>query len=156
MERMSILDKSTFNVYTDVSSLGGNCIRMKPRNKGVRGEKYELGLKTRIDVLGKKAAESTGVRGKLFEPAHDFLTESVWASVWARTEMSWKTRLLVNVGILAAINRPRQLERYIKGAILNGCTKEEIVEVLLQVGAYCGAPALVEGCRIAEKAFQEE
>ena len=132
---------------------GENWIRMKAGRKVE--DRYELGMKTRVDVMGEKAAHSTGITGKFFKPAHDFVTETVWAGVWARPGMSWKTRLLVNVGILTAINRPVQLERYIKGAIKNGCTKDEILEVLIQVGAYCGAPAMVEGCKAARRAFKE-
>lgn len=113
-------------------------------------------MRTRIAVVGKKAAKTTSAKGEIFKPAHEFLTETVWASVWARPGLAWKTRLLINVGILAAINRPRELRRYMRAALLHGCAKKEIVEVLLQVGAYCGAPALVEGTLAAKEVFSEK
>lgn len=121
-----------------------------------RGNKYELGMKTRVAVVGEKAAKQTAAKGALFKPAHEFLTESVWANVWARPGFDWKIRLLVNIGILAAINRPRELKRYMRASLRHGIKKEEIVEVLLQVGAYCGAPALVDATHAAKEVFEED
>jgi 4-carboxymuconolactone decarboxylase len=141
-----------FNAYTR-RLLEGQLDFMK---KNASRDKYELGMRTRIAVVGKRAAEATAAKGEIFKPVHEFLTETVWASVWARPALAWKTRLLINIGILASINRPRELRRYMRAALLHGCTKKEIVEVLLQVGAYCGAPALVEATLAAREVFAEK
>jgi 4-carboxymuconolactone decarboxylase len=69
--------------------------------------------------------------------------------------MPRKMRSLVNLGILSALNRPLEFKTHVKGALKNGCTKDEIREVLLQVAVYCGMPAGVEAFRLAREAFNE-
>jgi 4-carboxymuconolactone decarboxylase len=61
----------------------------------------------------------------------------------------------VNLALLSALNRPHEFKVHVKGALTNGCTKEEIREVLLQVAVYCGMPAGVEAFRLAREAFKE-
>ncbi|HXW20420.1 MAG TPA: carboxymuconolactone decarboxylase family protein, partial [Roseiarcus sp.] len=62
---------------------------------------------------------------------------------------------LLTIGVLAALNRPHELQVHIRGAINNGLTRDEIREAFLQLGAYCGLPAAVDGFRVAREAFKE-
>ena len=66
-----------------------------------------------------------------------------------------KTRSLINLAMLSALNRPHEFKVHVKGALTNGCTREEIREVLLQVAVYCGVPAGVEAFRLAREAMKE-
>ena len=119
-------------------------------------DRFELGTKTRIAVLGKKAAVRGVIpRTDFNQPMRDYLTESLWGIIMSRPGISKKTRMLVNVAVLAAIDRPIELKRYVRGAIRNGATKEEIREVLLQVAGYCGAPCGIEAFRTAGEAINE-
>ncbi len=118
-------------------------------------DRFELGTKTRISTLGKKAALQVTTQTDFNRPLREYPTESIWGIIMSRPGISKKTRMLVNVGVLAAIDRPYELKRYIKGAIHNGATKAEIGEVLLQVAGYCGAPCGVELFKAAEEAFRE-
>lgn len=76
--------------------------------------------------------------------------------VWTRPGLSRNIRSLINLAMLTALNRPHELKVHIRGALNNGCTKEEIREVLLQATIYCGVPAGVESFRIAQEVFKEE
>jgi 4-carboxymuconolactone decarboxylase len=116
--------------------------------------KFELGAKTRIATLGKEAAALGAKSETSFNKTlREYLTESLWGSIMARPGISKKMRMLVNVAILAAMSRPNEMKRYVKGALRNGATKAEIAEVLLQVTGYCGAPCGVESFRAAQEAF---
>jgi len=119
-------------------------------------EVYERGLKIRRAVLGSeyvdKALASADDFGK---PLQDLVTEYCWGAVWGREELPKKTRSMINLAMLSALNRPHELKTHIRGALTNGVTKEEIREILLQVAIYCGVPAAVDSFRIAREAFAE-
>ncbi len=83
------------------------------------------------------------------------MTEYCWGAVWGRDGLPKKTRSMLNLAMLSALNRPHELKMHIKGALTNGVTKDEIREVLLQVAIYCGIPAGVDSFRIAREAFNE-
>ena len=88
-------------------------------------------------------------------PMQELVTQSCWGWLWARPQMSRKMRSLINLGILSALNRPHEFKAHMKGALTNGCSREEIREVLLQVAVYCGMPAGVEAFRLAREAMKE-
>jgi 4-carboxymuconolactone decarboxylase len=66
-----------------------------------------------------------------------------------------KTRSLINLAMLTALNRSHEVRMHLKGALNNGCSKEEIMEVLLQTAVYCGVPAAMDSCRLAREVFAE-
>ncbi len=88
-------------------------------------------------------------------PMQEYATEACWGMVWTRPGLERKTRSLINLAMISALNRPHELKLHVKAAFNNGVTKDEIKEVLLQVATYCGVPAGVDSFRIAEEAFQE-
>jgi len=75
--------------------------------------------------------------------------------VWARPALDRKMRSVINIAMLVALNRPNQLQHHIEGALNNGCSVDEIQEILLQTAVYCGLPAASEGFRIAEEMLRE-
>ena len=75
--------------------------------------------------------------------------------MWGREELPRKTRSMLNLAMLSALNRPHELKMHIKGALTNGVSREEIREVLLQVAIYCGVPAAVDAFRTARETFAE-
>ena len=89
-------------------------------------------------------------------PLQELVTEYCWGAIWTREGLPRKTRSLLNLAMLATLNRPHELELHLRGALRNGCTKEEIREVLLQVAIYVGVPAAVDSFRTARKVFAEE
>jgi len=118
---------------------------------------YDAGLKSRKDVLGAAYVDNA-VKG-----ADDFnrefqriVTEYCWGEVWANGKaLSNKQRSMNNLCMLAALNRPHEFELHFKGALTNGCTLDELKEVLTQIAIYCGVPAGVEAFRIARKVLAE-
>ena len=119
-------------------------------------ETYERGLEIRKSVLGKEFVEKSIASADDFNrPLQELVTEYCWGAVWGREGLSKKTRSIINLAMISALNRPHELKMHVKGALRNGLTREEIREVLLQVGIYCGVPAAVDSFRVAREAFAE-
>jgi len=119
-------------------------------------EVFERGLEIRKSVLGKEFVEKSFAAADDFNlPMQELVTEYCWGAVWGREELPKKTRSLLNLAMLSALNRPHELKVHVKGALRNGLTRTEIREVFLQVAIYCGVPAAVDSFRIAREAFAE-
>lgn len=117
---------------------------------------FEKGLEIRKSVLGAEFVEkSIGTADDFNRPMQELVTEYCWGAVWGRDTLGRKTRSLLNLAMLSALNRPHELKMHIKGALRNGVTKDEIREVFLQVAIYCGVPAGVDSFRVAREAFEE-
>ncbi|MCG2775478.1 MAG: 4-carboxymuconolactone decarboxylase [Desulfobacterales bacterium] len=117
---------------------------------------FEKGLEVRRAVLGKDFVDkSISDADDFTRPLQELITEYCWGSVWARPGLPRKTRSLINLAMLTALNRPHEVKLHLRGAFNNGCSKEEIMEVLLQTAIYCGIPAAVDSFRTAKEFFQE-
>ena len=117
---------------------------------------FDSGMQVRREVLGDKYVDDALSKADPFAaPFQEFATEYCWGKLWARDGLERKTRSLVNIGMLIALNRAVELEVHMRGALRNGCTPEEVREVLLQAAVYCGVPAGGEAFRIARKVFAE-
>src|SRR5947208_7324887 len=126
------------------------------RGKIMDKQTFEKGLEIRKTVLGREYVENALKSADEFSrPFQEFMTEYCWGAVWGREELPKKTRSMLNLAMLSALNRPHELKTHIKGALTNGVTKEEIREVFLQVAIYVGVPAAVDSFRIAREAFAE-
>ena len=87
-------------------------------------ELYEEGLKIRKEVLGEKYVEESLQNATPFtKMIQDLATEYCWGAVWARKGLNKKTRSLINLGMVTALNRPNELRLHVKGALHNGCTR---------------------------------
>jgi 4-carboxymuconolactone decarboxylase len=119
-------------------------------------EVFERGLAIRKDVLGAEFVEKSFQAADDFNrPMQELVTEYCWGAVWGREDLPRKTRSMLNICMLSALNRPHELKMHLKGALTNGVTREEIREILLQVAIYCGVPAGVDSFRIAREVFAE-
>lgn len=119
-------------------------------------ELFERGLQMRRTVLGNEYVEKSIAGADDFtKPLQRLVTEYCWGAVWGREELPMKTRSLLNIAMISTLNRKHELKMHVKGAIRNGCTKDEIREVLLQVAIYAGVPAAVDSFRTAKEALQE-
>lgn len=118
---------------------------------------FERGLEIRKSVLGKEFVErSISSADDFNRPMQELVTEYCWGAVWGREELPHKTRSMLNLAMLSALNRPHELKMHLRGALRNGVTKEEIREIFLQVAIYCGVPAGVDSFRTAQEVFKEE
>jgi 4-carboxymuconolactone decarboxylase len=119
-------------------------------------ELFEIGLQIRRDVLGAEYVDKSISQADDFNrPLQELVTEYCWGAVWSRPGISRKMRSLINLAMLTALNRPHEVKLHLKGALNNGCSKEEIMEVLLQTAIYCGVPAAVDSFRLAREVFSE-
>jgi 4-carboxymuconolactone decarboxylase len=119
-------------------------------------EAYDRGLKVRREVLGADYVDKQIASADDFNrPMQNLVTEYCWGAIWNRPGLDRRTRSMLNLAMLSALNRHHEFKAHVKGAIKNGVTKQEITEVLLQVAIYCGVPAGVEHFRLAREAFKE-
>jgi 4-carboxymuconolactone decarboxylase len=119
-------------------------------------ELFEIGLQIRREVLGAEYVDKSISQADDFNrPLQELVTEYCWGAVWSRPGISRKMRSLINLAMLTALNRPHEVKLHLKGALNNGCSKEEIMEVLLQTAIYCGVPAAVDSFRLAREVFSE-
>jgi 4-carboxymuconolactone decarboxylase len=119
-------------------------------------ELFEKGLRIRREVLGAEHADASISKADDFSrPMQELVTEYCWGKVWARPGLDRKTRSLLNLAMLTALNRPHEVKLHIRGALNNGCSKNDIMEVFLQTAIYCGVAAAIDSFRVAKETFQE-
>jgi 4-carboxymuconolactone decarboxylase len=120
------------------------------------GERFERGLQTRREVLGAEHVDRSLEQVTEFSrPVQELVTEYCWGEIWTRPGLDRRTRSLLNIAMLTAMNRMHELAVHVRGAVTNGVTEEEIQEALLQAAVYCGAPAALESFRVAERVLEE-
>ena len=118
---------------------------------------FERGLEIRKSVLGAEFVDNAIKSADDFNrPFQELVTEYCWGAVWTRDGLDRKTRSLLNLGMLTALNRMHELGAHVRGALTNGCTEEEIREALLQTAVYCGVPAALESFRVAQRVIEEQ
>jgi 4-carboxymuconolactone decarboxylase len=117
---------------------------------------WHRGMDTRKAVLGAEHVERSmnGV-SEFARPIQDLVTEYCWGTIWTRDGIDRKTRSMINLGMLTAVGRNHELGVHVRGAIHNGCTPEEIREVLMQAAIYVGVPAALESFRTAEQVLRD-
>jgi 4-carboxymuconolactone decarboxylase len=119
-------------------------------------ELYEQGLKIRRQVVGDAYVDASLKNADEFsQPMQELVTQYCWGDVWSRPGLDRKSRSLLNLGMIAALNRSDELATHVRGAINNGVTKEEICEAFLQVAIYCGMPAGLGSFKVARAVFKE-
>jgi 4-carboxymuconolactone decarboxylase len=127
-----------------------------PNRPEYQSDLFKKGLAVRRDVLGADYVDSSLARADDFNVAFQQLTtEMAWGTIWTRPGLPRKTRSILNIGMLVALNRGAELRLHVRAALTNGVTREEIKEILLQTGVYCGIPACLEAFRIATEVFKE-
>jgi 4-carboxymuconolactone decarboxylase len=125
-------------------------------NIGSHSTTYEEGLTTRKEVLGASHVErSLGQVSEFSRPIQELVTEYCWGAIWNREGLDRRSRSMINLAILTALNRSHELEVHVRGSINNGLSQREIQEVLMQTAIYVGVPAALESFRVAEKVLTE-
>jgi len=115
-------------------------------------KRYDEGMKVRRSVLGDAHVERTlKNRSKFNEPFQDLITRYAWAEIWGRSGLPKKTRSLLTLAMLVALNRGEEFRVHVKAALSIGVTREEIQELLLQAAVYCGVPAANSAFHAAEE-----
>jgi len=117
---------------------------------------YNKGLEIRKAVVGAEYVErSLAAADEFTRPIQELVTQYCWGEVWSREGIDRRTRSILNIGMLVALNRPHELRLHVAGALNNGVTKDEIRELLLQTAIYCGVPAALDAFRVAREVITE-
>ena len=117
---------------------------------------FEKGMVVRKDVLGAEYVErSIAGADEFTRTMAEWSTAYCWGALWTRPGFDRRSRSIVNLAMIAALNRPHELKLHVKAALKNGLTKDEIKEIFLQVAVYAGVPAGIDSFRIAREAFKE-
>ena len=120
-------------------------------------KRYDEGMKTRRAVLGDAHVERTlKTRTKFNEPFQDLITRYAWGEIWSRPGLPKKTRSLLTLGMLVALNRNEEFRMHVKAALSIGVSRDEIQELLLQAAIYCGVPAANAAFHLAEEVFDAQ
>lgn len=120
-------------------------------------DNFDKGLKTRREVLGADYVDNAIASADDFNrDLQQMVTEYAWNGIWNRPGLDRRTRSLINLAMLTALNRPHELKLHLRGALNNGVTKDEIREVLLQTAIYCGVPAAIDSFRTAREVFKDQ
>ncbi len=113
---------------------------------------YQRGLKTRRQVMGDEFVDRALDQADNFsQPMQDFINQHAWGSVWQRDDLARDTRSLVTIAMLTALKAPTELKGHVRGALRNGCSKEQIRGVIIHSAVYCGVPAAQEALRAAKE-----
>ena len=119
-------------------------------------ERFDKGLAARKAVLGDAYVDQAFASADDFNrDFQDLVTEYCWGTCWGEDTLDKRQRSLLNLGMIAALNRMHEWELHFRGAITNGLTRDELKSILTQITIYCGVPVGVECFRIARKVFAE-
>jgi 4-carboxymuconolactone decarboxylase len=117
---------------------------------------FEKGLKVRREVLGADYVDKSLANANEFMQAfQEITTEWCWGYVWTRSGLDRKTRSMLNLAMLTALNRAPEIKLHVRGALTNGVTVDEIKEVLLHATVYCGIPAGLDAFKAANEVLIE-
>jgi len=127
------------------------------QNPNTSDERRETGRQVMREVLGAAYCERRDASTNAFNaPIRRLSEEFAYGSLWTRSGIDRRTRSLVTLGMLTALNRPHEMAIHLEGAVNNGCTAEEIRETLTHTVAYCGFPAAIDALRAAEAFLREK
>mgnify|MGYP003393140906 CR=1 FL=1 len=119
-------------------------------------ERHRRGAQVRAEVLGRAHVSKPGPAPTKFQKSfQDFTVDHCWGNVWLRPGLDRRTRSMLNLAMLSAMARWHEFEVHVRGALVNGVTEDEIIEIVLQAGVYAGVPIAAEGMRTAERVVND-
>ena len=126
----------------------------KARKAAKKDDLFERGLEVRKKVLTAGYVDRQFASASEFSAPMQHLATQAWGLTWARPGLPHRTRSMLNIAFLVALDKPEELELHVTAALRNGVTQEEIMEILIQSAVYCGFPAALRGTRIARLALE--
>jgi len=120
-------------------------------------DSFEKGLAKRRKVMGDAFVDrALSQADELTMPMQDFVTRVAWDEIWNRDALSDRDRSLINLGMIAALNRPHEFKGHVRGALNNGVSPDEIRDVCMQIAVYCGFPAGLDSLRNAMEVIRDD
>ncbi len=118
--------------------------------------RYERGWEKVLEVYGEVGEQMAGTLKNLSPDLEKFTIEFAFGDVYSRPGLDSKSREIAIIAALTALRYDGpELASHIHGALNAGCTREEIVELMLQLTVYAGFPAAINGIKAADKVFEE-
>ena len=119
-------------------------------------DQFKKGLAIRREVLGAAYVDkSVNSSSEFMKPMQKLTTEWCWGAIWSRPGLERRTRSMLNLAMLTALNRPNEIRLHVRGAVNNGVSTQEMQEVLLQACIYCGVPAALDAFKVAQEVIQQ-
>lgn len=119
-------------------------------------DRYQNGLKTRTEVLGKAHVDRATARATDFDREFQRqITEYCWNDIWNRPGLERKTRSMLNIAMLASLGREDEFKLHVRASRNTGVTRDEVKEILMQVAIYAGVPAANTAFRLAREVFEQ-
>jgi len=138
--------------HTTIINLGNSM--KKPAKKSAHSKAFKAGIATRSKVLGADYVNRAFKNADAFTlPFQEIATEFAWGSVWTRKGMSLRDRSLVTLAQCIALNRPHEIKVHLRGALRNGISKTELIELCLHSFVYCGGPASLDAFNVMKEAL---
>lgn len=117
---------------------------------------YARGRELAGEVLGPEWARQADAGDAVFgNELASMITSLVYGGVWTRPGLSLRDRSLITVAVHTAMGRPHEMRVHMPAALRNGVTREELEELLIQVGAYAGFPSAAAANAVAQEVFAE-
>ena len=127
------------------------------RDQVMSQDSFKKGLAKRRKVMGDAFVDhALSQADELTMPMQDFVTRVAWDEIWNREALSDRDRSLINLGMIAALNRPQEFKGHVRGALNNGVSPEEIRDVCMQIAVYCGFPAGLDSLRNAMEIIRDD
>ena len=119
-------------------------------------DRYAKGMKIRRKVLGDRHVDAAESKKTAFDEAFQTLiTEGAWGSVWARDAISLRERSMLTLALLAATGNFDEIAMHIRATANTGASPDDVMEALLHVAVYAGAPRANHAIRIARETYAE-
>lgn len=127
----------------------------RPDGEGHTDEqRYDQGMVVRREVLSDAHVDrAIANTTELTADFQDFITRVAWGDIWSRPGLDRRSRSVAVITALIALGHHEELAMHLRAALRNGLTVDEIKEVILQAGLYCGVPAANTAFRIATEVF---
>ncbi|KAJ5873741.1 4-carboxymuconolactone decarboxylase family protein [Penicillium soppii] len=118
---------------------------------------FQAGLKARREVLGDDYVNQVLQKqpNSFTQPFQDLVTKTAWGMVWTRPGLTRAQRSMLNIAMLAGMNRPDEFKLHLRGAIRNGVSKAQVQEILIHMSMYYGMPAAVSAFKIADEVLKD-
>ncbi len=117
---------------------------------------YRKGIAIRKELSGERYGGPPTALAELAPDLEDMLNEVVFGKVWGRPGLEIKLRSVAVIAALTSMQRLPQLKSHIANGLNVGLSKEEIIEILIQMAFYAGVPAAVNAFQVAKEVFDAE
>jgi 4-carboxymuconolactone decarboxylase len=123
----------------------------------VDNDLFDKGLERRKATLGKEYVEKNlEAADELTRDFQEAMTAWCWGFGWSDDTIDAKTRSMMNLTMIGALDKMHEWEIHCRGALTNGVTKEEIRSIVHVIGIYCGVPQALTCFRVARKVLESE